>query len=309
VNTHEEYLHLVLRQHGVVSRSQLADVGLTSKAILHRVARGQLAWLSPRVLAVVGAPDTPARRAWAATLDVDGGCLALGSSLWLWGQRGWALDPVHVVTTRRPHRGLQHLATVHSSVRLTDDDIGEKDGLRATTPARTLLDLSSRLHPAKVEDLCDDLLRFGAMSVAQLHEVVEGLPRRGGLRGYRVLARLAAVRDGDYRPTDSKLERRFERILEDAGEAPFERQVEIGDDEGWIGRVDFVDRRRKLVVEIQSQTFHSSLSDRRRDAARIARLRAAGWTVLEVTEQELWSAPSLVVDRVRAARRHASSAA
>jgi very-short-patch-repair endonuclease len=303
MTNHEEYLHLALRQHGILSRSQLADAGLTSKAIHHRVGRARLEWMSPRVLRVVGAPDTPLQRAWAAVLDVEGGVLALGSSLWLWGQRGWRPDPIHVLTTRRPHRGLEYVGIVHSSVRLSDDDIGEKDGLRATTPARTLLDLSSNLHPAKVEDLCDDLLRFGLMSVAQLHAQVGRLPSRGGPRGYRLLRRLATARDGSYRPTDSRLERRFERILEKAGETPFERQVELGDANGWIGRVDFVDRHRQVIVEVQSDTFHSSLSDRRRDETRFTRLRAEGWIVLEVTEDELWSRPESVLERVRAARR------
>ena len=76
-----------------------------------------------------------------------------------------------------------------------------------------------------------------------------------------------------------------------AGEPPFERQVDLGDDEGWIGRVDFADRRLKVVVEVQSETFHSSLSDRRRDAERFRRLRAAGWIVVEVTEDEIFHRP------------------
>ena len=80
-------------------------------------------------------------------------------------------------------------------------------------------------------------------------------------------------------------------ILDRAGDAPFERQVDVGDEDGWIGRVDFADRRLKVVVEIQSDRFHSSLSDRRRDAERLARLRAAGWLVVEITEEEIFHRP------------------
>jgi very-short-patch-repair endonuclease len=198
---------------------------------------------------------------------------------------------------------------VHSTVRLSESDIVQLDGLPVTTPARTLLDLSFRLHPGKVEDLCDDLLRRKLLTTSQLSDLAAGLPPRGGPPGYTLLRRLAAVRGADYLPTGSRLERRFEEIIEDAGEAPFERQLDLGDDEGWIGRVDFADRRLKVVVEVQSDTFHSTISDRRRDARRIARLRAAGWIVVEITEREIFDRPDQVVRRVRAARALASALA
>jgi hypothetical protein len=46
-------------QHGVVARRQLGECGLTSKSVQHAVASGRLAWLTPRVPAVVGSADTP----------------------------------------------------------------------------------------------------------------------------------------------------------------------------------------------------------------------------------------------------------
>jgi very-short-patch-repair endonuclease len=55
-------------------------------------------------------------------------------------------------------------------------------------------------------------------------------------------------------------------------------------------------------VEVQSALYHSSLTDRRKDADRIRRLRSAGWTVVEVTDDEIWRRPDRVLARVRAAR-------
>ena len=129
------------------------------------------------------------------------------------------------------------------------------------------------------------------MSLQSFHTVVADLPEVGGPAGWVVLRRLAAARPEGYQRRGPKLERRFEEILERAGEAPFERQVDLGDDEGWIGRVDFADRRLKVIVEVQGQTFHTSLSDRRRDAERFRRLRAAGWIVVEVAEDEIFRKP------------------
>ena len=62
-----------------------------------------------------------------------------------------------------------------------------------------------------------------------------------------------------------------------------------------------VDRARKIIVEVQSERFHSSLLDRERDKARIAALRAAGWTVVEIREHDVWYDPDKVVRILREA--------
>jgi very-short-patch-repair endonuclease len=293
-------------QHGLVSRRQMCDHGFTRSGVAHAVRCGRLEWLSPRVLRVVGAPDTLHQRAMAAVLDAGDAAVALGSALALRGVPGWRLEPVHVLTTRRPHRGSPHLGIVHSTLRFDPEQVTLVDGIPATTPARTLVDLALRISGPKLEDTCDDLLRRRFMPLASLHAVAADLPVTGGPAGWALLRRLAAARPEGYQPTGSKLERRFEEILEAAGLAPFDRQVDIGDDQGWIGRVDFADRRLKVIVEVQSDTFHSSISDRRRDAERLARLCAAGWIVVEVHEREIWSSPAAVVAKVQAARARAT---
>ena len=45
--------------------------------------------------------------------------------------------------------------------------------------------------------------------------------------------------------------------------------------ESWIGRVDFVFRKARVVVEVDGAAFHDGLLDRRHDEARDARLRGS----------------------------------
>jgi very-short-patch-repair endonuclease len=52
------------------------------------------------------------------------------------------------------------------------------------------------------------------------------------------------------------------------------------------------------VLEVQSEKYHSSLSDRSHDVARFALLEAAGFTVVEITDEELFTLPQMVVERV-----------
>ena len=56
-------------------------------------------------------------------------------------------------------------------------------------------------------------------------------------------------------------------------------------------------------MEVQSEAFHSALVDKRRDEQRLAALRAAGFVVVEVTDEQVWYHPDEVVAAVLQARR------
>jgi very-short-patch-repair endonuclease len=115
---------------------------------------------------------------------------------------------------------------------------------------------------------------------------------------------LDSARGPAYVPPASGLERRFIEINDE----PMERQVDCGDEE-WCGRVDFRHSLLPLVVEVQSEKYHTSLVDRAADAARRARLAAAGFEVVEVWDTDIWHHPDAVRDRIRAAVRRLRSRA
>jgi very-short-patch-repair endonuclease len=302
MRSQEALRDLVQRQHGLVGRKQLAELGFDRSAVARAVASGRLERLSPRVLRLGGSADTPSQRAMAATLDVPGSAVSMYSAAGMYRLPSFSLEPVHVVASRRPHRDRAHLGRMHSSVRISEEEISRLDGIPVTNPLRTLHDLAARIHPDRLGLVCDRMLSRRLLRLESLHASVEEMTR-GDRRGTKAMRMLALARPAGYRPAESNLERRFERIIEQAGEAPLERQVDLGDDDGWIGRVDFADRRAGVVVEVQSSMFHAGLVDRARDAVRLERLRRAGWIVVEVTEDEIWNRPAVVVARVRSARR------
>jgi very-short-patch-repair endonuclease len=80
------------------------------------------------------------------------------------------------------------------------------------------------------------------------------------------------------------------------------RQVESGGD-AWVGRVDFRDARLPLIVEIQSERYHTALTDTQADEARLAALRDAGFEVVEITEYQVWHRPDDVVRLIEDAHR------
>jgi very-short-patch-repair endonuclease len=103
-------------------------------------------------------------------------------------------------------------------------------------------------------------------------------------------------------PAASGVESRTQQVLNDAG-IDVRRQVDVGGDRRWTGRVDFVVVGRPVVIEVQSERHHSALVDVAADAVRIAGLRAAGWTVVEVTDTVVWTQPGVLVEKVREAVR------
>jgi very-short-patch-repair endonuclease len=89
--------------------------------------------------------------------------------------------------------------------------------------------------------------------------------------------------------------------MRDAG-LEFRRQVDLGG-EHWTGRVDFLHEVEPLVVEVQSERYHSALVDREADQRRLDALRANGFRVLEITDTLIWSDPAGVERCVRDALR------
>ena len=68
------------------------------------------------------------------------------------------------------------------------------------------------------------------------------------------------------------------------------------------GRVDFFDRASRVIVEVQSDLHHTSVSDRASDTERRNALIDAGWQFVEVTEYEVWHQPDVVCRRLRTVR-------
>jgi very-short-patch-repair endonuclease len=71
----------------------------------------------------------------------------------------------------------------------------------------------------------------------------------------------------------------------------------------WLGRVDFLSEKLKVVIEVDSALYHDALIDERADAARQAELEAAGYRVHRFTDHEIFYEREATLDRLRALRR------
>jgi very-short-patch-repair endonuclease len=295
---------LASAQHGVVTRAQLRAAGIGDAAVRRRLSRGELVAVSLSVLRFTAAPVTDEQRAVAAVLDVGhGAVVARESAAALWGLSGFRVAPVQLVRPRAGARRTSALAEVRTTTVLGPGHVGERHGIPLTTPARTLCDLAPGLHPTRLEWLFHKMWSLRLLDRDRLAETAEELASRGRA-GTTAIRELLDRTRGIERPSESNLESRLDQLVARDGQPPLDRQVDVGGST-WIGRVDRLDRRARLVVEVQSERFHGSVLDQRRDARRRQELEDAGWRVFEVSEHDLWHDPAPMLARLRAARAQA----
>jgi predicted transcriptional regulator of viral defense system len=122
------------RQHGVVSRAQAHEAGLSDRAIRGWVTGGRLERVHAGVYRVGGAPTSWEQVAMAAVLAA-GGVASHRTAGQLWGLCD-AHDRVEV-TVPRGRRGGASGVVVHRSRDLAERHVTRRAGMPVTTPMRT----------------------------------------------------------------------------------------------------------------------------------------------------------------------------
>jgi very-short-patch-repair endonuclease len=301
----QRILDLAAGQHGVFTLGQAIESGLTAAAVDNWAASGELLRLDRGTWAVSGAPSSPERIAMAAVLRAgSGAALARSSAAWLWELPRHSLSPVRVMRARgdRP----TNTCRAHSSRLFTDQDVTRRRGIPVTTPTRTLFDLAGHQHPQRTRKDLNDLTSRGLVNLDVLNEALDRLSGKGrpGIRTMRSLIRELEEKGA---PTGSSLELMAEGLLAEAGFVGLVRQFPVYDERGFIARVDFGDPIRRIAFEVDSDRFHLGLVDRMLDEEKAARLVTIGWSVVRITEREVWFDRPSLTRRLRSIRRASAS--
>jgi hypothetical protein len=258
-----ELLALAARQYGLAHQKQLAALGFVDSALRHLIDTGRWVRRTGHVLQLSGSPHSPEQEAMLAVLDLnpDGAALSHRSAAARWGIPGFSLLPLHVIGDRIRGRNNDHLSVVHQPRLLLPDHVLMLRGIPTVSPTLTLFHLAGSLRwPQQVERAMDNALSARLTSVPLLMRTLKRYARRGR-RGTTLMRALIEARVDGYASFASGLESRFDELARRSGFPDYVRQVNVGDDYDWLGRVDFVDRKRKLIIEVQSMRFHGALID------------------------------------------------
>ncbi len=259
------------------------------------------------VYRVAGSVPTWEQRLMAAVVATGPGAAASRrSAAALWRLPGFGPGPIEVTqprgpSARNPTEGL------HSSRLFPPHHVCTVDAIPTTSPERTLLDLCGCVHGRRAERAVDNALSMDLTSVGALGRMLAETGVRGR-PGTALLRRLLLVRTADYVAPASELEALVLTVLDEAGLEPPDRQEWVGGTRAPAGRVDFVFREARVVIEADSRRHHSSWLDVQADHRRDLLLAAAGWRVVRVNWHQLVEEPQLFAAAVRAMLRRPAAA-
>jgi very-short-patch-repair endonuclease len=280
---------LARRQGGVVSHGQLLDAGLSPAAVHRRVAAGSLLPVHRGVYAL-GYRDLSREGIWHAAALATGpkSAVSHGDAGASWRFTRMTSGPVAVTAPGTSGRARRRGIHLHRAP-LPPEDVIVRDGLRVTSPERTLLDLAATLGERELERALDEAHYLNRVSAATLAGALERNRARPGVAALRALLRGHEL--GSTR-TETALEESFLRATRAAG-LPLPRCQQ------WIGRhrVDFLWAAERVIVEVDGPA-HRRRSHQLRDAARDVELDGRGYEVLRVDEDEVDLRPDLALARV-----------
>jgi very-short-patch-repair endonuclease len=268
---------LAMRQHGVLTRPQLLELGFGPDAIKHRVSKGRLHSVGWGVYAV-GTPRLTRHGRWvAAVLNCGPGAALSDDSaaalMEIRAHRGGKIEVSVPAAVRRRPRGI----VVHRRARRGPWELTVHRGIPVTSPACTLVDLATRLNPRQLEAAVNEADKRDLIDPESLRAALEKL---AGRRGVAALRELLDRRT--FRLTDSELERHFLPIVRRVGLPPPETGEEVNGFD-----VDFYWPDLDLVVETDGLRYHRTPAQQARDRLRDQAHLAAGTTPLRFTHAQV----------------------
>lgn len=289
---------LAENQHGVVSRTQLIELGMGRGAIRDRVARGQLRRVARGVYAVGHFRQSHRSRWMVAVLSAGtDAVLSHRSAAALWG----LLPPSSIaidVTRPKEFRSRPSVRAHCSAIR--PDEVARVDGIPVTSMPRTLFDLAAIVNRHQLESAFNEVEVQG---LTDRLSVVDLLKRYPGRRGAAVLRAIMADEKKARGVTKKELEKRFAAVIAGTDLPRPRRNADLAV-AGRFFEVDCLWQAQRLIVELDGRFVHGTWRTSERDRERDRLLVADGWRVVRITWRQLRDdAPAVIADLRRLLRR------
>jgi hypothetical protein len=281
------------RQHGVVARWQLLDLGMTDGMIKSRTRRGGLHLIHRGVYAV-GHRSVTVEGRWMAAVPAFGphAVLSHRSAGDLWGLVPRArIRPE--VTKPGFARGRPHLVVHRAS--LPGDEIVQVRGIPVTSVPRTMFDLAGMLDERGVERAWNEMEVRRYTDRLSMPDLLERYP---GHKGSLLLARLADRKTLPVGITRNELEERFLALVDRFG-LPRPRMNAHLAVRGRFYEVDCLWEDLGVAIELDGGEVHRTRRAFEKDRERDRILTAERYTTARLTWAQITETPAEVAADLR----------
>lgn len=281
-----EIARLSRRQHGVWSRRQALDLGVSAKMIRGRTRSGSWVVLDNGVYAHIACAATWERSVMAAVLAEPWAVASHQSAAVLHGLHDFR--PGRPVITIRPGANARgRLATAHRGV---DVQTTQVQRIPCVTVAQAFVDLAQVVSEPRLRTALARRADETPRDLDRVRDRYCDLAPRGGRDLHRLKATLLRFGAGDL-PEESELERRMRAAFDVATIPSIEWQAPFPGRDPGLRRVDGLVRDWSLVLEGDGRAWHTRVEDFERDRRRDAEAAAAGLQTLRFTWHQLVDEP------------------
>jgi very-short-patch-repair endonuclease len=287
---------LAERQHGVVSRRQLRQVGLTDSAITARSESGYLRPLFRGTFAVGHRAPTRQSRMLSAVLACgDDAVLSHRSAAELIGlsdRRPTLIDVIPPTWSGREVQGIRwHRVRLPIGM-----EVEIRNGIPCTSPSRTLVDMAGSTGWRPLRELVEQATVLRLLDLEEIDRILAQGRRRGAPRLRTILS---PWRSGsEPRPKlRSRLEARLLPRLAEEGLPRPQCNARLQIDSHWL-EIDFLWQEQRLAIETDGEQTHGTRAAFQHDRWRDQLLTAAGYRTARITWRQVVDEPNAVIDRI-----------
>lgn len=278
---------------GLIDRPSAMDLGLTPSAITHLVASGQWDRVHAGVYRLDVTPPSWKTEVRAAVMAA--GHLALAShrtAAVLFGMEGVKTRMIEV-TVPYTNQPIPNRVTVHRTRRVLPSTL--IDGIPATSPERTLLDLAAVLPELTLEKAMMSVIHSG---LASPNSIGDAIAEQGGkgVRGIKRIRRVLALADDGVTGSPSEVD--LARLLRHTPIPQPKLQWKIRLPAGGHAYPDFAWPDRMKIVEIDGFDAHGSPERLHNDLIRQNALMQLGWEVRRFSARAVRRDPQGVISDI-----------
>ncbi len=291
------------QQHGVFTRDQARQRGVSNKQMRRLTELGETEQFSRDVFAVPGVGDPILKPMMSATAAIPGSAVAGRSACFLHGLGEPSVKQVDLwIPERARHRSLDGVSLVRNASVVAHHHVVPVNRIRTLSPPLALMQAGIWMDDVALEHCLDDFLR--RFDEAWLRSELERFCRPGR-PGIAALRRVLNAPNRVMGVTDSWMERLLANLAAQPGLPPVQLQCEV-----IVGaktyRVDVAFSSIRLGLEAHSRSFHFGLKKENADNVRDLDFASVGWQLLYLTWQQIHDPEAFAHQFGTIARRRAA---